>query len=87
MTPGMEPASPPVEELTVPPVDAYSGPLTEPAAQPSPTAWRPPVASRSRRLWTAALAAALLVSVGGIGLLYVDDTNNQATIRDLTSKN
>jgi hypothetical protein len=40
-----------------------------------------------RRLWTAALAAALLVSAGGIGLLYLDDTSNQAAIRALNSKN
>jgi len=42
---------------------------------------------RERRLWTAALAAALLVTAGGLGILYVDDTNYQNTDRALTSQN
>ena len=42
---------------------------------------------RERRRWTAALAAALLVTAGGLGLLYVDDTNNQSTINSLTLAN
>ena len=42
---------------------------------------------RERRLWTAALAAALLVTAGGLGLLYVDDTNNQNADRALTIEN
>jgi hypothetical protein len=39
---------------------------------------------RERRLWTAALAAALLITAGGLGMLYVDDTNNQNAIHALT---
>jgi hypothetical protein len=42
---------------------------------------------RERRLWTAALAAALLVTAGGLGILYADDTGNQATVRSLTLAN
>jgi hypothetical protein len=42
---------------------------------------------RERRRWTAALAAALLVTAVGLGLLYVDDTNNQSTINSLTLAN
>jgi hypothetical protein len=39
---------------------------------------------RERRLWTAALAAALLITAGGLGMLYVDDTSNQNAIHALT---
>ena len=39
---------------------------------------------RQRRLWTAALAAALLVTAAGLGILYVDDTNYQNADRALT---
>src|SRR5260370_2350016 len=42
---------------------------------------------RERRLWTAALAAALLVTAGGLGILYVDDTNYKNAERALTSEN
>jgi hypothetical protein len=42
---------------------------------------------RERRLWTAALAVALLVTAAGLGILYVDDTGNQATVRSLTTAN
>jgi hypothetical protein len=42
---------------------------------------------RERRRWTAALAAALLVTASGLGLLYLDDTNNQSTINSLTIAN
>jgi len=41
----------------------------------------------SRRWFTVALAAGLLVSAAGIGLLYVDDTNNQARVNSLTLQN
>jgi hypothetical protein len=43
--------------------------------------------SPARRLWTATLAAALLITAGGLGLLYVDDTNNQNAARNLASQN
>ncbi len=60
-----------------------------PPAEASPfSSFRSPVyVPRERRLWTAALAAALLVTAGGLGILYVDDTNNQNADRALTSQN
>ena len=77
-----------------PPVDPVAP--TEPAPYPAPPvirplqqarSWRSAVEGRERRLWTAALAAALLVAVAGMGVLYLDDTANQATIRSLTTQN
>src|SRR5229473_1569849 len=60
-----------------------------PPAEASPiSSFRSPVyVPRERRLWTAALAAALLVTAGGLGILYVDDTNNQNADRALTLQN
>lgn len=49
--------------------------------------WLPALQLTERRWWTVALAASLLVAAFGIGLLYVDDSNNQATIRTLTIQN
>jgi hypothetical protein len=57
-------------------------PNGHPPASPSPSPVPPP-----RRLWTAALAAALLVTAGGLGLLYVDDTNYQKAAGSLTNQN
>jgi hypothetical protein len=48
---------------------------------------RPNEQPPGRRLWTAALAAALLVTAGGLGLLYVDDTNYQNAARNLNNQN
>jgi hypothetical protein len=75
-------------------------PITEEGTLQPEQDWSPPAAaspyssfrtsmyvSRERRLWTAALAAALLVTAGGLGLLYVDDTNNQNADRALTIQN
>ena len=87
MTPtGMDqlttPAEPPPVEA---PADTYSPPSASRLRVPS--AWAPAFQTRERRWWTAALALTLLISAGGIGLLYMDDTNNQATIRSLTTEN
>jgi len=81
----METTSTPTDEIDARPAETY-----EPAPAPSHSAfdsWTPARIPGGRRLWTAALAAALLVSAAGIGLLYLDDSNNQATIRSLNSKN
>jgi len=43
--------------------------------------------SRPRTWWSIALGAAVLLSAGGVGLLYLDDTNNQAAIHSLTTAN
>jgi hypothetical protein len=83
--PDMETTSTPTEQVDAQPVEAYLPP-------PAPSrgafeSWTPARVPGGRRLWTAAVAAALLVSAGGIGLLYLDDTSNQAAIRALNSKN
>jgi len=53
-----------------------------PMVYPAPSAWNMP-RDPMRRLWTAALAFALLVAVGGLGFLYIDDTSNQNAVRAL----
>jgi hypothetical protein len=75
-------ASSPAEPLAA---EIYS---PSPPSRWTPTrAWIPRIAISQRRYWTFALAGALLVAVAGLGLLYADDTNNQATIRALTLHN
>ena len=66
--------------------EPYSPPPTATRTRVSPV-WASMFPNRERRWWTIALAATLLVSATGIGLLYMDDTNNQATIRTLTNEN
>jgi hypothetical protein len=83
-------ATTPVDQLTeqdsLTPPDAYMAPAP-PRALRRPSAWKPMFQTWERRRWTAALAAALLVTAIGVGLLYSDDTNNQATIRGLQTTN
>jgi hypothetical protein len=43
--------------------------------------------SRERRFWIVTLTATLLVTAFAIGLLYVDDSNNQAAVHSLTLQN
>ncbi|MGH7763455.1 MAG: hypothetical protein ACREOM_03435 [Candidatus Dormibacteraceae bacterium] len=87
MTPTeMEHLSPPVEPARLPATGAYSPPPPRRRIQPT-SSWRRFYDGRERQVWTAALAGALLVAVVGLGVLYLDDTNNQATIRSLTSQN
>jgi hypothetical protein len=76
--------TPATDEGTLQPVEVY----TPPAEASRFSSFRPSAyVPRERRLWTAALAAALLVTAGGLGLLYVDDTNNQNADRALTIQN
>jgi cell division protein FtsB len=77
----MEQVTTPAETSTP---EAYSPP---PAVRPTRSAWAPLVQSRERRWWTVALAATLLVAATGLGILYADDSANQATIRSLTTQN
>jgi len=86
MAPAMEITTPSTEEATLAPAEEYSPPAYTPPT-PVRSAWSPVTVAGSRRFWTAALAAALLLTAGGVGLLYVDDTNNQAAIRALNSAN
>ena len=83
----------PVDQITteadstsLQPAEPYSPP---PATRSSsrPSAWVPLFQSRERRWWTIALAATLLVTAFGIGVLYIDDSNNQASIRSMTTQN
>jgi hypothetical protein len=70
------------EQTSIAPPEPYAPP---PLRRPS--AWKPLFTNASNRRWTAALAAALLITAIGVGILYVDDTNNQATIRSLQTQN
>jgi hypothetical protein len=84
----MEITTPSTQEATqdtaLAPVQPYASPFE---STPARATWTPANLPGSRRLWTAALAAALLLTAGGVGLLYVDDTNSQNAIRTLTSQN
>ena len=83
-------ATTPVDQLTeqetLVPSETYTQPAP-PHRLRQPSAWRPMFQTWERRRWTAALAAALLVTAIGVGVLYADDTNNQATIRSLQTTN
>ena len=81
----METTSTPTDQEVAPPHEAYVAPPA--SSRGALSSWAPARIPRERRLWTAAVAAALLISAGGIGLLYLDDSNNQATIRALNTKN
>ncbi|GAC1476545.1 MAG: hypothetical protein PVSMB3_20110 [Candidatus Dormibacteraceae bacterium] len=81
----METTSTPTEQVASQPVEAYVAPTAP--SRGVRASWVPMGMTRGRRLWTAAVAGALLVSAAGLGLLYIDDSNNQATIRALNTKN
>jgi hypothetical protein len=74
------------EPPPTPDFDATPWPV---APRPAATQLRPVRISRDLgpRLWTAALAAALLFTAGGLALLYVDDMNSQNTASQLNSQN
>ena len=75
---------PATDEGTLQPAQDYSRPAEiMPFRSVRPSVYVP----RERRLWTAALAAALLVTAGGLGILYADDTNKQSPIDALTIAN
>jgi hypothetical protein len=76
--------TPATDEGTLQPPEPYSPPAVSP---PFSSVRASVYVPRERRLWTAALAAALLITAGGLGFLAVDDTGNQATIRSLTLAN
>src|SRR5437016_13642260 len=85
MTPTeMDQLTAPAETETLLPPEPYS---PAPVRTSRPSAWISMFHTRERRWWTMALSATLLITVFGIGVLYVDDTNNQAAARLLTTQN
>jgi hypothetical protein len=82
---GMDQLTTPAEPAPLPPAGPYTPPPTRSLRMPS--VWAPAFQSRERRWWTAALTVAVLISGMGVGLLYVDDSNNQAAVRSLTTEN
>ena len=79
------------------PVRAEGAPEPLPAAEFDATPWpvpsrpapRPPRVSRplGPRMWTAALAGALLFTAGGLAFLYLDDTASQNTANQVNNQN
>lgn len=49
--------------------------------------WGHELEQRERRRWLAALAGTVLIAAVALGVVYYDDTNNQAAVRSLTSQN
>src|SRR5712692_11788313 len=83
----LETAPEPSPEPSPQPVfDATPWPVAKRPAAPPPRRVR---ISRDLgpRLWTAALAAALLFTAGGVALLYLDDTNSQNAANQLNRQN
>lgn len=89
--PGAEPAasgSPAAVETALSPApeaefDATPWPVA-PRSAPRPLRISRPLGPR---MWTAALAAALLFTAGGLALLYMDDSSTQNAARQLDSAN
>ncbi|TAN32899.1 hypothetical protein EPN29_07765 [bacterium] len=79
----MEESPAPIEQVTAQPIEPYDPPTRAVVTD----ARTPGFIPRERRLWIAALAAALLVTVAGLGLLYLDDTGYQSADRALTMQN
>src|SRR5438309_5222102 len=80
----MDQLTAPGEAETLLPPEPYS---PAPVRTSRPSAWISMFHTRERRWWTMSLSAALLITLFGIGVLYVDDTNNQAAARSLTTQN
>jgi hypothetical protein len=83
---GIDTTSPDAEA----PEPAATSPFDQSPAPAPPASWpSSPVSAvpLGRRMWTASLAAALLVTSAGLGILYVDDTNSQNSNRTLMNQN
>jgi hypothetical protein len=84
-------ASPVVETAVEPPPRPVAAAEFDATPWPVPPrpALRPLRISRplGPRMWTAALAAALLVTAGGLAVLYMDDSSAQNAARQLNSDN
>ncbi len=87
MTPTeMDQITEPLDDTSLQPPETYA-PAPARRRPSGPPAWLPALQLTERRWWTVALAGSLLITAFGIGLLYVDDSNNQASIRTLTTQN
>lgn len=84
MTPTL--MDPVADQATLEPPETPPSPSTRFRA-PALSSWTPMFQNRERRWWTAALAATVLISAFGIGVLYVDDSNQQAAVRNLQTQN
>jgi hypothetical protein len=84
MAPAMDVSSPSTEQAELQAIELHPLPA---ATSPPTSTWGPVTVPRARRFWTAALAAALLLTAGGLGVLYVDDMNAQNAVHELTLKN
>ncbi len=74
-------------EAPPPPVfDATPWPVAQRPAAPRPRPVRIP-RDLGPRMWTAALAAALVFTAGGLALIYLDDTNSQNAANQLNAQN
>jgi hypothetical protein len=82
-----EPADAIMAERQMDPVSPPYEPAPEPYQYQRPNPFASVLRGLEGRWFTIALAAGLLVSAAGIGLLYVDDTNNQARVNSLTVQN
>jgi len=85
----MDQLSSPADHSTLGPPEPYAPytPAPAPVRYTAPGRWSSVFRNAERRWWTAALAATLLISATGIGLLYMDDTNNQSRVNSLTLQN
>ena len=81
MAPAMDVST---EQASLQPIELH--PLAA-ATPPIISSWAPVNVPRGRRLWIAALAGALVLTAGGLGVLYVDDTNAQNAAHELMLKN
>ena len=76
-----------LDQVTTTPVEPASPPPTALRRLRPPSDWISARAFRKERLWPIALGAALLFTVFGLGIVYVDDSNNQAAVHSLTLQN
>ena len=87
MTPAdMDQLTEPAETGSLQPPETFE-PVSLKRKSSRPQAWLPALRLTERRWWTVALAGSLLITAFGIGLLYMDDSDNQAAIRTLTTQN
>lgn len=72
--------------ITATEMDHVTPPPAVPRAALTPS-WARDFDHHERRRWLAALAGTVLIAAVALGVVYHDDTNNQAAVRSLTSQN